>query len=154
MISCGTSRRVDGSIGCGLSGSNVKYCSGTGRPFEHAFIMQNVGTHLPYQGHTRRRFSNCRKAENQKRTKLMCNAYAILHWLFQAMAFLNWWQFNVNVITLCALLSSFHFVNIFVCQHYVCWYTFAPAPFSLKCLVVHIYTRAISSPNPIFSKFA
>ena len=57
----------------GDSGSTVKRRSGTGRPSKRASMMQNLGTHLPYESSTRRRYTNCGKAGNQNRTKIMCS---------------------------------------------------------------------------------
>ena len=59
----------------GDSRSTVKRHSAMGRLSKHASMMQNLGTHLPYEGSTRR-CTNCGKAGNQKRRKLMfsvCN---------------------------------------------------------------------------------
>ena len=58
----------------GESRSTVKRRSGTGRPSKRASMMQNLGNHLPYEGSTRRRCTNCGKERRQKRTKLMCSA--------------------------------------------------------------------------------
>ena len=44
------------------SGSTVKRHSGTGRPFKRASVMQNLGTHFPYEGSLRRRSTNGGKA--------------------------------------------------------------------------------------------
>ena len=58
----------------GESGSTVKHRSATGKPSKRASMMQNLGTHLPYEGNTRRRCTNCGKDKKQKRTKLICSA--------------------------------------------------------------------------------
>ena len=57
--------------------------------------------------------------------------HAICHLaLFQAVPFLSGWQREYVNIVLCVTPTSFHSVNIFVCQHYVLWYTLVLAPFS------------------------
>ena len=64
----------------GENGSTVKHRSGTEWPSKRVSIMQNVATHLLYQGSIRRRCSNCGKAGNQKRT-LIVSSCAIPKWV-------------------------------------------------------------------------
>ena len=73
----------------------------------------------------------------------------------QTIPFLNEGQFNVNIVNFNFHVVSFafHSVNKFLCWHYVYWYIFVPAFFSLKSLMVHICTKPIHPPNPIFSDF-